>query len=55
MSWVLLIVLFGLGGILVGGAISVRKQGSSPAPVIGLLVLAAVSVACGVFWLVGSR
>jgi hypothetical protein len=51
MSSVLPILLLGLAGIFVGGAISVFRQGGSRAPVIVLGLLAAVSAAAGVLWL----
>jgi hypothetical protein len=48
------IVLFGLGGILAGGAVSVRKQGAGAVPVVALGALAALAVVGGIFWLVGE-
>ena len=54
MSSVLPIVLFGLGGLLAGGAVSVRKQGAGPVPVVALGALAVLAVAGGVLWLVGE-
>jgi hypothetical protein len=47
------ILLFGLGGILLGGAYSMRKQGAGTAPVVILLVFSLLAVASGVLWLFG--
>jgi hypothetical protein len=54
MSSVLPIVLFGLGGLLAGGALSMRKQGAGPVPVVALGVLSVLAAAGGVLWLVGE-
>jgi hypothetical protein len=51
MSSVLPILLLGLAGLFVGGAISMFRQGASRAPVIVLGLLAAVSATAGVLWL----
>jgi hypothetical protein len=48
------IVLFGLGGMLLGGVFSLRKQGFGILPVAVVGVLAAASVAGGVLWLIGE-
>ena len=55
MSSILPVVLFGLGGILVGGAYSMRKQGAGTAPVVILGVFALLALASGVFWLFGRN
>jgi hypothetical protein len=46
------ILLLGFAGILVGGAVSLRKQGANPVAVgiVGLLAL--VAAAGGVLWLI---
>jgi hypothetical protein len=52
MSAVVPVVLLGLAGLLVGGAISVYRQGGSKG-LVGLLgVLGALAAAGGVLWLV---
>ena len=51
MSSILPILLLGLAGIFVGGAISMFRQGGSRAPVIVMGLLAAISAAAGVLWL----
>jgi hypothetical protein len=48
---ILPVLLFALGGVLVGGAYSMRAQGGAKVFVILLLVLAVLSVGGGVFWL----
>ena len=52
MSSVLPIALFALGGVLLGGAWSLRRQGAPMSTVIVLGVLAALAVAAGVLRLV---
>lgn len=51
MGSVLPVLLFALGGVLVGGAYSIRAQGGAKAIVIGFLALAVLSVGGGVLWL----
>jgi hypothetical protein len=48
------IVLFGLGGLLLGGVISMRQQGVGKLGqgLVGLIAL--LSVAGGVLWLIGE-
>ena len=46
------ILLLGVAGLLVGGAISLRRQGARWPAVIGLGLLGAVAAAAGVLWLV---
>jgi len=48
---VLPLLLFGLGGLLVGGAWSAHRQGAGRGPVALLAVLAGLAVAGGVLWL----
>ncbi|HEX6873534.1 MAG TPA: hypothetical protein VF163_20745 [Micromonosporaceae bacterium] len=45
------IVMLGLAGLLLGGAVSMRKQGASTVVVVVLGVLAAVAAAAGVLWM----
>ncbi len=52
MSSVLPVVLLGLGGVLIGGAVSLRRQGASTVAVVGLVALALMAVAAGVLRLV---
>ena len=47
MGTVLPVVLFALGGVLVGGAVSLRRQGAPVAAVVVVGLLAVVSVAAG--------
>ena len=54
MSSILPIVLLGVAGLLIGGAISVRRQGSGPVPVIVLGLLGTVSAVAGALWMVES-
>jgi len=51
MGSVIPIALLGLAGVLVGGAISLHRQGSSKVTVAVIAVLAAVAAAAGVLWL----
>ena len=53
MSSILPVLLFGLGGILVGGAYSMRKQGAGTLPIVILLIFALLAVVSGVLWLFG--
>jgi len=48
---VLPLLLFGVGGLLAGGAWSVHRQGAARGPVVGLALLAGLAVAGGVLWL----
>jgi hypothetical protein len=48
---ILPIALFALGGVLLGGAWSMKQQGGSKAVLVGFVVLAAVAVLGGVVWL----
>jgi len=48
---VLPLLLFGLGGLLAGGAWSVHRQGAGRVPVALLVVLAGLALAGGVLWL----
>lgn len=52
MSSVLPILLLGVAGLFVGGAISLRRQGAGKAPVLALGLIGAVSAVAGVLWLV---
>jgi hypothetical protein len=45
------IVLLGLAGLLVGGAITLRQQSTSKTPFVIMLLLAALSAAGGLLWL----
>jgi len=45
------ILLFALAGVLVGGAVSLRRQGAGAATLIVMGVLAALATAGGVLWL----
>jgi hypothetical protein len=49
------ILLFAVGGVLLGGAWSMRGQGASKAVVLVLVVLAGLAVAGGVLWLFPGR
>ena len=48
-----MLVLFGVGGLLVGGALSLRAQGAPVAAQVLVVVLAALAIAGGVLRLVG--
>jgi hypothetical protein len=48
---VLPIVLLGVAGILVGGAVSMHRQGASRVAVVVVSLLALVAAAGGVLWL----
>jgi hypothetical protein len=50
-SW-LPILLFGLGGVLVGGALSMRKQGAPTAAVVLLGLMALMAIAAGALRLI---
>ena len=54
MKSVLPILLFALGGVLVGGVISLRQQRKGIVPLAIVGTLAVVAVAGGVLWLVGE-
>ncbi|MEV0560286.1 hypothetical protein [Dactylosporangium sp. NPDC050588] len=45
------ILLLGLAGLLLGGALSLRQQSTSKVPFVITLLLAAVAVAGGLLWL----
>lgn len=45
------IVMLGLAGLLVGGAISLRRQGAGWPVVVGVALLGAVAAAAGVLWM----
>lgn len=45
------LVLFALGGILLGGAWSMRRQGRSTALVVVLAIASVLAVAGGVAWM----
>jgi len=51
MSAVLPILLLALAGILVGGAWSSYRQGASPKVIVVIVLLALVSAAGGVLWM----
>jgi hypothetical protein len=48
------ILLIGLAGIFVGGALSLRRQGAGLPAVIGAGVIAALAGVGGVLWLVSE-
>ena len=54
MRTVLPILLLGLAGLLVGGAISLRRQQAPWPVVVGVAVLAAVAAVAGVLWMRGA-
>jgi hypothetical protein len=45
------VLLFGLSGILLGGAYSIRKQGAGLAPVVILLVFSLLALVSGGYYL----
>ena len=45
------ILLLGLAGMLVGGAVSMHRQGARRATVVAVGLLAALATAAGVLWL----
>lgn len=51
MRTVLPILMFGLSGLLLGGAISLRRQGARWPVVIVVGLLAALAAVAGVLWL----
>ncbi|GAA4218874.1 hypothetical protein [Actinocatenispora rupis] len=51
MQSILPILLFALGGVLLGGAWSMRQQGRSKGVLIGFVALAVLAVLGGVAWL----
>jgi hypothetical protein len=53
-SAVLPILLLGVAGMFIGGAISVRRQGGSLVPVTVLGLLGALAAAGGVLWMIDS-
>ena len=52
-SW-LPVLLIGLAGIFVGGAVSLRRQGAGLPAVVGAGLIAAVAGIGGVLWLVSD-
>jgi hypothetical protein len=52
MRTLLPILLLGLAGVLVGGAVSLRRQGAGRATVVVLGLLSAVAAVAGVLWLI---
>jgi hypothetical protein len=48
------VLLLGLAGILLGGAVSLRRQGAGPVPVGVVGLLALLAGAGGILWLVPS-
>ena len=52
MNSLLPILMLGLAGMLVGGALSMRRQGAGTVPVVVMGLLAAVATAAGVLWLI---
>jgi hypothetical protein len=51
---VLPILLLGVAGLLMGGAISVRRQGGGSVPVAVLGLLGAVAAIAGVLWMIDA-
>jgi hypothetical protein len=51
MTTVLPILMLGLAGLLIGGAISVRRQGGGSLPVVVLGLLGTVAAVAGIFWM----
>ncbi len=51
MNALLPILMLGLAGMLVGGAVSMRRQGAGPVAVAVMGLLAAVAAVAGVLWL----
>jgi hypothetical protein len=51
MGQILPILLLGVAGLLVGGAISLRRQGSGWLPVILVSFLALLAFAAGILWM----
>jgi hypothetical protein len=51
MSSVLPIILFGASGLLVGGVLSLRRNGAGPVPIVIVGALAVLAAAGGVLWL----
>jgi hypothetical protein len=54
MRSILPVVLLGLAGLLVGGALSLRRQGARWPVVAGMGLLGALAAAAGLFWLAQS-
>jgi hypothetical protein len=54
MRAILPIALLGLAGLLLGGAISLRRQGARWPAVAGAGLLGGLAAAAGLFWLVDS-
>ncbi len=51
MKVVLPVLLFALGGVLAGGAWSMRQQGASRGAIVATVLLALLAVGGGVAWL----
>ena len=51
MGSLLPIALFALAGVLVGGAVSLHRQGASRASIVVMTVLAVLAAGGGVLWL----
>jgi hypothetical protein len=54
MRTVLPILMLGLAGLLVGGAISLRRQGARWPVVVGFALLGGVAATVGVLWMVNG-
>jgi hypothetical protein len=54
MSSIWPVLLLGLAGLLVGGAVSLRRQGSGPVPVGIVALLGVVAAVGGILWLIPS-
>ena len=52
MKALLPVVLFALAGVLVGGAVSLHRQGASRVAVVLAALLAVLALAGGILWLV---
>ena len=52
MKSLLPILMLGLAGIFVGGALSMRRQGAGRAPIIVMGLLAGAAAVAGVLWLI---
>ena len=51
MGSIIPVVLFGLAGVLVGGAISMARQRAATLPLVVVSLLALIAAAGGVLWL----
>ena len=52
MSSLLPVLMLGVAGLLVGGAVSLYRQKAGPVPVVVMGVLGAVAATAGVLWMV---